>query len=346
MTTIGPIALFGSGETSPVAQRIHHRVMELLEPPIRPAILETPAGFEPNADKVAGKIIDYLEHRLQNFRPTSVSIPARKRGTEFSPEDPAVAEPLWQSNYLFMGPGSPTYAARQLSDSYVWHAMLARHRLGAAICFSSASTIAVSQHAMPIYEIYKVGEELHWKAGLDFFGHFGIPMVIVPHWNNNDGGDDLDTSHCYLGVERYTQLLTILPNPVTILGIEENTGLIIQPSDGCCEVVGVGGIAIIRNGEETRYENKSSFDVEELGSWSLPIAGEGLDDDVWQAANDNVGKEEEIKPSDEAIDLAEQRSVAREERDWARADQLRDDLLAMGWQVKDTQDGPELVPVD
>ncbi|MCB0010141.1 MAG: hypothetical protein KDE04_26935, partial [Anaerolineales bacterium] len=190
---------------------------------------------------------------MQNFRPTAVSIPARKRGTRFSPDDPEIVAPLLGANYLFMGPGSPTYATRQLTDSYLWQAMRARHRLGGALCFSSASTIAISQHAMPIYEIYKVGEDLHWKAGLDFFGAFGLSLVIVPHWDNNDGGDDLDTSHCYLGAERYQQLLTLLPNPVTVLGIEENTGLVIRPEEGVCEVVGSGAVIVARNGDEQRF---------------------------------------------------------------------------------------------
>lgn len=347
MTRIGPIALFGSGETSPVAQRIHQRVMELLAPPICPAILETPAGFEPNAAGVARKIIDYLDHRLQNFRPTSVSIPARKLGTLYDPNDPQIAAPILQSNYLFMGPGSPTYAARQLADSYTWHALLARHRLGAALCFSSASTIAVSQHAMPIYEIYKVGEDLHWKPGLNFFGHFGIPMVIVPHWNNKDGGDELDTSHCYIGTERYEQLLSLLPNPVTILGIEENTGLIIRPGENLCEVVGIGNVVVVRDGVERSYHSKEHFTTAELGVWRLPEAGVGLPAAIWQTAQDVAHTQAEARTEDaapaEVVALAEARAAARQNKEWATADRLRDELTELGWQVNDTPDGPQLM---
>ncbi len=348
MGKIGPIALFGSGETSPVAQRIHQHIMELLTPPIRPAILEAPAGFEPNAAAVAQKIIDYLEHRLQNFHPTSVSIAARKRNTAFSPDDPTIAAPLLQANYLFMGPGSPTYAARQLADSYTWYAMMARHRLGAAICFSSASTIAISQHAMPIYEIYKVGEELHWKPGLDFFGHFGIPLVIVPHWNNSDGGEDLDTSHCYLGRDRYERLLTLLPNPVTVLGLEENTGLVIQPEEGHCTVVGIGAVEIVRNGTTVRYNSKERFDVAELGDWQLPDEDAGIPQAIWQDALDAAVKNdgEASGPSDALIALANARAAAREAKDWGEADRIRDELAAQGWQVNDTPDGPQLSPLD
>ncbi len=346
MGTLGPIALFGSGETSPAAQRIHQRVMELLIPPIQPAILETPAGFEPNAAGVAQKIIDYLAHRLQNFAPTSVAIAARKRNTPFSPDDPTIAAPLFQANYLFMGPGSPTYAARQLADSYTWHAMLARHRLGAALSFSSATTIAVSQHAMPIYEIYKVGADLHWQPGLDFFGYFGIPLVIVPHWNNSDGGAELDTSHCYLGLERYTRLLTLLPNPVTVLGIEENTGLVIQPEQGLCEVVGNGAVVVVRDGVEVRYSSKASFAATVLGDWQLPVGHAGIPASIWQAAvmatAVTAADKDAEGPSAVVVTLAEARAAARAAKDWPAADRIRDELAALGWQVNDTATGPQL----
>ncbi|MEZ4619473.1 MAG: hypothetical protein R2867_28760, partial [Caldilineaceae bacterium] len=291
---------------------------------------------------VAQKIIDYLEHRLQNFHPTAISIPARKRDTPNSPDDPQIAAPIFQSNYLFMGPGSPTYAARQLCNSYAWHAMVARHRLGAALCFSSASTLAISTHTIPVYEIYKVGQDLHWQQGLDFFGYFGIPMVIVPHWNNSDGGEDLDTSHCYLGAARYEALLAILPSPATVLGIEENTGLIIQPTAGICEVIGVGGVVIVRNGEETRYNNRDQFPVDALGDWSLPTY-ETLPAQVWrdaQALYNSVA--ETTTPPAEVVTLAQARAEARESKDWAKADRIRDQLAEQGWQVNDTPDGPEL----
>jgi cysteinyl-tRNA synthetase len=45
----------------------------------------------------------------------------------------------------------------------------------------------------------------------------------------------------------------------------------------------------------------------------------------------------------EALELLERRETARRERDWAEADRLRDELRAMGWEVRDGPDGPELV---
>lgn len=45
----------------------------------------------------------------------------------------------------------------------------------------------------------------------------------------------------------------------------------------------------------------------------------------------------------EAVELAHERARARASRDWARADRLRDELRALGWEVRDGPDGPELL---
>jgi len=47
----------------------------------------------------------------------------------------------------------------------------------------------------------------------------------------------------------------------------------------------------------------------------------------------------------EALALAEARARARARRDWPEADRLRDELRALGWEVRDLPAGPELVPV-
>jgi GT2 family glycosyltransferase len=49
-------------------------------------------------------------------------------------------------------------------------------------------------------------------------------------------------------------------------------------------------------------------------------------------------------PPDDVRRLADARREARERRDWARADALRDELRAAGWLVEDTPDGPVLRP--
>ena len=82
---IGPVVLFGSGETSPSGRKVFDRLLRGLPDQPRLTLLETPAGFELNSDRVIGRVADFLRHNLQNYRPQVSVVAARKRGTPFSP---------------------------------------------------------------------------------------------------------------------------------------------------------------------------------------------------------------------------------------------------------------------
>ena len=159
----GLIVLFGSGETSASSGKTYEVVAQKTADRLVIAVLETPAGFEPNSPQVAGKVGEFIARRLQNYNPQIDIVPARKKGTAFSPDDPGILQSLVNANWLFLGPGSPTYAVRQLQDSLAWQMLLAQHRLGAALLLASAATIAVGASTLPVYEIYKVGQDLHWQ---------------------------------------------------------------------------------------------------------------------------------------------------------------------------------------
>jgi len=45
-----------------------------------------------------------------------------------------------------------------------------------------------------------------------------------------------------------------------------------------------------------------------------------------------------------ALELMEERERARGQKDFVRADELRDQLAELGWVVRDSADGPQLVP--
>jgi cysteinyl-tRNA synthetase len=49
------------------------------------------------------------------------------------------------------------------------------------------------------------------------------------------------------------------------------------------------------------------------------------------------------RPPEEALELAARRDAARADRDWPEADRLRDELRALGWEVRDGPAGAELV---
>lgn len=57
-------------------------------------------------------------------------------------------------------------------------------------------------------------------------------------------------------------------------------------------------------------------------------------------------KEETVDAPAEIQAKAQQRWDAKQARDWATADAIRDELTAAGWQIKDGKDGFEVVPIE
>jgi hypothetical protein len=343
------VVLLGSGETTASGRKVFDWLLRQLPTPVRLAILETPAGFELNSAQVAGQIGDFVRKHLQNYYPQVTIVPARKRGTLLSPDQPDIAALIPGSDLILLGPGSPTYAVRQLEDSLTWHTVVACHRLGAALVLSSAATIAASTWALPVYEIYKVGEDPHWRAGLDFFAAYGLSLVLVPHWNNQDGGADLDTSRCYVGRARFEPLLEMLPTDTTVVGIDERTALVLDLEAEACQVLGPGSVTVVRDGNEQCFESRMSFPLSELGSVRQPGLEFGLPARVWEEvrmAHARAQSDTVATPSREVMALVERRERARARRKWHKADALRDQIAHLGWQVLDTPDGPRLESVD
>lgn len=53
----------------------------------------------------------------------------------------------------------------------------------------------------------------------------------------------------------------------------------------------------------------------------------------------NIEKEEKIELPDEIKQIIEERKLARENKDWNKSDELRDKLIGLGYNVKDTKNG-------
>jgi len=342
--TLGRIAFLGSGETSLAGGRIFENLARLITDPLRIALLETPAGFELNASLVAGRVAEFLQTRLQNYKPTIDIIPARKKGTEFSPDNPDILEPLLHANMIFMGPGSPSYLARQLKDTLAWEIIRARHRMGATLVFASAATISVGEWVLPVYEVYKVGEDMHVKDGLHLFSDFGLNLSFTPHWNNAEGGADLDTSRCFMGMERFEQWRQMTPPENVIVGLDEHSGVIMDFDRGLCDVHGVSSATVLKKDGSEIYPSGANFPLSELGQFVRPEPVEmGIRPEVWTMVQDAAQSASETeKPSDEVLALVEKRKQARADKDFAESDRLRDEISALGWSVKDTKEGQVL----
>ena len=347
----GQIALIGSGETAANGGRAFDALAARLPSPLEISVLETPAGFELNSDRVASRVADFMSVRLQNYRPRISLIPARRRDTPTSPDNLEILAPLLHSHLIYLGAGSPSYAVRQLAGSLAWQLVRGRHLMGTALALASAATVAFGSWALPVYEIYKVGEDLHWKRGLDFLGRYGLSLAIVPHWNNTDGGAELDTGCCFMGRRRLEALAALLPAEATILGIDEHTTLLLDLIAGQGGVLGQSAVHLVRFGREKSFASGAVFPLAELGPFqpapdpwrdvSEPVRL--LMESAWRQQVE-LGKENETPPP-EVLALLEARQQARARREWSLADDYRAQIAELGWQVQDAPTGTRLEPI-
>lgn len=268
--TSGTLALLGSGETSSQGRKIHDYLMARIGTvPVRVALLETPVGFQPNAHDVYQKIGAYLEKSLQNYRPQVEYVAAHRKESALdaanrpSPSSADAEGLLLEADYIFSGPGSPTYAARNLQATRSLDLLAEAYRRGATLVLSSAAAIAAGNSVMRVYEIFKAGADLGWEDGLHLLPLLGLGVdpVIVTHWNNAEGGAGLDTTHCYMGQQRFDRLVEMLPSAEAILGIDEHTACILEKGGSTFRVMGAGGATIINNDRTTRVPAGESFPV-------------------------------------------------------------------------------------
>lgn len=341
--TLGQIAFLGSGETSLAGGRIFESLARKINGPLRIALMETPAGFELNSAQVVGKVGEFMKTRLQNYKPVVDVVPARKKNSAFSPDDPEIVKPLLYANMIFMGPGSPTYAIRNLKDTLAWDVIRARHRLGATLVFASAATISVGAHALPVYEIYKVGQDVHVVDGLNLFADFGLHLSFVPHWNNAEGGIDLDTSRCFIGMDRFAEWCNLVPAENVTLGLDEHTGIIMDFASGMCEISGVSSVSLVSDCDPVMHPAGVKFPLTEIGDLRAPdpLQG-GISHQAWEMVLNAPPLDSDAPPA-EVLSLAEQRITARANKNWAESDKLRDEISALGWTVQDGKDGYKLV---
>jgi hypothetical protein len=141
---------------------------------------------------------------------------------------------------------------RQWKGTTIPDILHAKIRNGGAVTFASAAALTLGSRTVPVYEIYKCGEEPYWLEGLNLLGDLGIPAVVIPHYNNAEGGHH-DTRFCYLGERRLVALEAELDEREYVLGIDEHTGLVIDFDAAAARVVGNGVVTLRVDGASRTF---------------------------------------------------------------------------------------------
>src|SRR5579883_763297 len=152
----GRVALLGSGEATAAGRRVLDGLLRSIDEPRTIAVLDTPAGYQPNHDRVAGKVADFITEKLAEHRPKPRVVETR-RSALGTPAGDAALRAISSARCIAAGPGSPTYMIEELRGTPYMEAIRQAHRDGALLYISSAATIAMSAFSVPVYEIFKVG---------------------------------------------------------------------------------------------------------------------------------------------------------------------------------------------
>lgn len=236
----------GSGETAPPMIKPHRRIFDAVNDggPVDAVMLDTPFGFQENHGELTEKTLQYFDQSIG--RPMAAAGLRRSDDGDTVAIEQALAR-IRSADLVFAGPGSPTFALRQWAPTSVPDVLRSRLREGGAVVFSSAAALTLGRRTVPVYEIYKVGAEPVWLEGMDVLGEIGLPVAVIPHYDNNEGQTH-DTRFCYLGETRLAMLEAQLSDDEFVLGVDEHTGVLLDLDADTAEVFGKGGLTIRRLG--------------------------------------------------------------------------------------------------
>jgi cyanophycinase-like exopeptidase len=376
----------GSGENAPTMVKFHRALMqEVGEGP--KYMIDTPYGFQVNADDLGAKYQQYFDESVG----TKIELAQWRRKDASVVEHERTLSQLQQASWVLAGPGSPSYALNQWSDTAIPPALADLVRRGGTLVTGSAAAATIGTHAIPVYEIYKVGEDPYWLAGLNLLGDLlGIRAAVVPHFDNREGGRH-DTSCCYIGLHRLEILETQLHDGAGIIGVDEHTAVLIELATGKVSVHGAGGLTLRQSGKSVFIASGESTTIDAMrdalhstNTLDISIATDAMQSSdllatfrVALQAGDSVAAlaaalttEDAVFATDAAahqelrtmlVELADAahsglqdprtilsplvdvalnvRKLARENKDYAMSDLVRDSLAAAGIEVRDTPEG-------
>ena len=271
----GTIALMGSGELTATMVEVHKELLAGLAGPPHAIFLDTPAGFQLNVDHLSERATEYFRQHVQQEM-SIVSFKTKEMCTQLEAEQAFHA--MREANFFLVGPGSPTYAVRQWQQTPIPEILTKQVEDGGCLVAASAAALTVGRFTLPVYEIYKVGEELHWVEGMNILEHFGFNLVVIPHWNNAEGGTH-DTRYCFMGESRFEKLELLLLEDVSIFGLDEHTACLIDLDKNEAVIKGLGTVTLRRRGGEIIFAKGDRFSLdilrgEDLGKDWQPVTRE------------------------------------------------------------------------
>ncbi len=147
-----------------------------------------------------------------------------------------IVQSLRTAKLIYMLGGFTHYLGQTLKDSVAWQAALDAYERGAVIAGSSAG-------AMVMCEFYYDPSEGQVHEGLNLIPN----SLVLPHHNT-------------FGKSWAPRLIKLIP-AVTLIGIDEGTGMINDGKNGVWNVYGRGSVTLYRNRQVENHPTGTSFSL-------------------------------------------------------------------------------------
>ncbi len=341
---LGKIAILGSGETSPNLVGVHRELLEGWAS-TNCYMIDSPFGFQENADQLVEKIQDFYRTSLN----IEINLASFRRIEEVNSKSFfKTVQLLENASFIFAGPGSPSYASKLWSGNQIQEILLNHISEGRNALFASAAATTLGENTLPVYEIYKVGEDPFWEEGLNILNAYDLSYTVVPHFNNKEGGNH-DTSYSYVGKNRIEKLLK--QSYSNILGIDEHTALIISGKESLFKVKGIGKLTVINKSGVHQFDNGTSEDLsilqgllkqdEKITKNQKEILENESQDTAYvkQIAKLEIEVEKNTKNNERFSQIVEElislRGKLREEKNYELSDTIRNILESCNLQIED-----------
>ena len=231
--------------------KVHRAVVERLGPgPVHGVLLDTPFGFQTNAPDIAARAVDYFRDSVG----ATLEVAGLRSAADLEPPggDAVIARLAAAPLRLLRARAAPPTPSA--SGAAPWSPPSWPRSWPSAGRSPSPRPPPWPSGvvAVPVYEVYKVGEEARWIEGLDLLGPLGLHVALIPHYDNAEGGTH-DTRFSYLGEERLAELEDELPDGVFVLGVDEHTALCLDLDAGTALVAGHGGVTVRARGRSTPH---------------------------------------------------------------------------------------------
>ena len=259
----GTVAILGSGEAAATGRRVLGMLLRELAEPRTLAVLDTPAGFQPNADRVAGKLVEFIAGRLGDLRPRAGVVRARREDLG-APMGEAALAAIAAARCVVAGPGSPSYTYSAAGGYPVCGRFARGASPRATLDFASAAAVAMGTYAIPVYEIFKVGEAARdsrpGRAGSA--GHAAGHCAALEQLG---GRSRADTEPPLSRQARFDAMRRQLPPETLVLGIDEHPACVLDFGRGHAAVLGAGGVELLRWGVDRALRERRDLSAGAAG---------------------------------------------------------------------------------